>query len=107
MCLHCIQVQCMKRMELSCQLMLKSFIEVNARHASKLNAQAQHAVYLKNYAQLAPGAAKPNIRSVDISSTILHLSRLFDRVAIMGCLVFSEIPAHNKVSWLPSRVPNH
>eukprot|EP00598_Pedospumella_elongata_P004802 CAMPEP_0184980700 /NCGR_PEP_ID=MMETSP1098-20130426/10625_1 /TAXON_ID=89044 /ORGANISM="Spumella elongata, Strain CCAP 955/1" /LENGTH=1140 /DNA_ID=CAMNT_0027504173 /DNA_START=24 /DNA_END=3442 /DNA_ORIENTATION=+ len=95
------QMQCMSRLELCCQLLLKAFIDANARYASTLYADAQHAVNVANYAQLsatAPSAGK----SVEISETLLYLSRMFDKMALLGCLVFGELPAHNNKAALKS-----
>lgn len=58
-------------------------------------------MYAANYAQLSSaggaGTAAPAVKSVPIADILIYLVRMLDKIALMGCLVFSELPAHNKV----------
>jgi hypothetical protein len=60
----------------------------------------QYAVYQQNYAQLTSaggsGANSGNTaKRLELSPRLLGLARTLDKLALMGCLVFSELPAHN------------
>jgi hypothetical protein len=59
----------------------------------------QYAVYQQNYAQLTSaggsGANSGNAKRLELSPRLLGLARTLDKLALMGCLVFSELPAHN------------
>lgn len=63
----------------------------------------QYAVYAQNYAQLANTTATASagvgaaMKRLELSPHLQRLARMLDRLAVMGCLVFGEIPAHNKV----------
>jgi hypothetical protein len=73
------------------------------RAASTLYADVQYAVYQQYYAQLTSagsggGANSGNTaaaKKLELSPRLLGLARTLDKLALMGCLVFSELPAHN------------
>jgi hypothetical protein len=67
------------------------------RFASQQFAADQYSVYLQHYSEIAGGAQAGGVVKFGISDSLLGLAQLLDRVAIMGCVMFSEIPAHNKV----------
>jgi hypothetical protein len=71
-------------------------------------ANVQYAVYTQNYASLSASAgasasaktnAAGNNKRLELSPQLLQLAQMLDRLAIMGCLVFGELPAHNKVRF--------
>ena len=69
--------------------------------ASTLFAEAQYEVYLHNYAHLST-TTTTNVSDnrIKVSDKVLQLAAMLDKLAVMGCLVFSELPAHNKVVTL-------
>jgi hypothetical protein len=84
------------------------FISLVRRWGSVVYANVQYAVYTQNYASLSASAgasasAKTNAvganKRLELSPQLLQLAQMLDRLAIMGCLVFGELPAHNKVRF--------
>jgi hypothetical protein len=75
-----------------------------------LYADVQYAVYQQYYAQLTSGGSggggansgnsgnsgtSAAGKKLELSPRLLDLARTLDKLALMGCLVFSELPAHN------------
>jgi hypothetical protein len=91
-----------ERLDLTCQLLTRAFLETNANYCAQLLASSQHEIFAATYG--SPSSTAASSAPVSVSDKVLAVSRYLDMVTVLGCVLLNETPPPLKVVLLINSV---